>query len=45
MFISVSVIGNFNKGKSRLLSKLSGMSIAQGFNQKTKGISLIYYTE
>jgi hypothetical protein len=36
------VLGNFNKGKSWLLSKLSRQNIQQGFDVSTVGLSLIH---
>ena len=38
--IIVGVLGNRNKGKSFILSKLSGYEIKQGFSLKTEGISV-----
>ena len=38
----VSVIGNKNKGKSFILTKLSNIEIPDGFNITTKGLSIIY---
>ena len=38
----VSVIGNKNKGKSFILSKISKMIIPDGHNISTKGLSIIY---
>ena len=40
--IVVSVIGNKNKGKSFILSKLSKIIIPDGHNISTKGLSIIY---
>ena len=37
-----SVIGNKNRGKSFLLSKISGRPIKNGFSETTKGLSLSY---
>ena len=38
----ISVIGNKNKGKSFLLSKLSGRDLPNGFNVATKGLSISF---
>jgi hypothetical protein len=38
----VSVIGNKNKGKSFILSKISNIPIPDGHNITTKGLSIIY---
>jgi HSP20 family molecular chaperone IbpA len=40
--IQVNIMGNFNKGKSFLLSFLSGRTLPAGYNVHTKGISCIY---
>lgn len=37
-----SVIGNKNRGKSYVLSKISGKNLPRGFNVTTKGISLSF---
>ena len=38
--IKIGVIGNGNKGKSFLLSKISGMEFPTGFSVQTKGLSI-----
>ena len=38
--IVVGVIGNFNRGKSFILQKLSGLEISQGFSVNTEGLSV-----
>ena len=38
--ILVGVVGNRNKGKSFILSKLTNFEVKQGFNIKTEGISI-----
>lgn len=38
----IGVIGNFNKGKSFILQRLSGQNIAQGYSVSTKGLSIKY---
>ena len=40
--IKMGVIGNENKGKSKLLSKISDMDIPAGFSIKTEGLSILY---
>ena len=40
--VVVSVLGNYNKGKTWLLSLLSGRELPIGYNVHTKGISCIY---
>jgi len=36
------VLGNFNKGKSWLLSQLSGKTFSQGFDLSTVGLSILH---
>ena len=38
--IKIGVIGNGNKGKSFILSKISGINLPIGFSVKTKGLSI-----
>ena len=38
--IKIGVIGNGNKGKSFILSKISGIDLPIGFSVKTKGLSI-----
>ena len=38
--IKIGVIGNGNKGKSFILSKISGITLPNGFSIKTKGLSI-----
>ena len=38
--IKIGVIGNGNKGKSFILSKISGIPLPTGFSIKTKGLSI-----
>ena len=41
-FVSIGVVGNGNRGKSFLLSKISGFDFPTGYSVKTKGISIKY---
>ena len=41
-FVSIGVVGNGNRGKSFLLSKISGFDFPRGYSVKTKGISVKY---
>ena len=41
-FVSMRVVGNGNRGKSFLLSKISGFDFPTGYSVKTKGISVKY---
>jgi GTP1/Obg family GTP-binding protein len=38
----VVVLGNKNKGKSFILSKIGNKTIPDGYNITTKGLSIIY---
>lgn len=40
--IFVGFIGPFNRGKTFLLSELSGRYLQQGFESHTKGINVVY---
>ena len=40
--VSIGVVGNGNRGKSFLLSKISGFDFPTGYSVKTKGISVKY---
>ena len=40
--LRIGVIGNANKGKSFLLSKISGMNLPSGTTIKTEGLSIKY---
>ena len=41
-FVSIGVVGNGNRGKSFLLSKISNFKFPRGYSVKTKGISVKY---
>ena len=41
-YVSMGVVGNGNRGKSFLLSKISGFDFPTGYSVKTKGISIKY---
>lgn len=41
-YVSIGVVGNGNRGKSFLLSKISDFSFPVGYSVKTKGISVKY---
>jgi len=38
----VAVVGNYNKGKTFMLGKLSDLKTPEGFNVNTQGLSIIY---
>ena len=44
-YVSIGVVGNGNRGKSFLLSKISNFSFPIGYSVKTKGISVKYPLE
>ena len=41
-YVSIGVVGNGNRGKSFLLSKISNFKFPTGYSVKTKGISIKY---